>query len=250
MKDVYFFVLFIVIAAFGLAGLFFKPSGQPTGQSIINAFQLRTYPAPEAQGRQLRDLLNRHFRAVSGDGPSIARVELLAGGQLALIGPAEVQRGFADLLANFKTTDADDHMNFALDCWIVLGPPDLWNTMESSIGGRDIDGWLDGQAERAMTFEHLRVIGSEGGRAQISGTHFDMSPEFAKSGDQWVGELRVQGTGLDAVTTGLNTQIALTAGKPALIAGSKLNYRGDNQKILAMIQGGGQVYYIVRIDDA
>lgn len=250
VKSLYFYLLLVLILALGFAILVNPRKAEVESSSIIDSFRLETYEVPSNLRHQLRELMNRHFRAVSGDGPSIARIEMLPGGQVVLIGPAEVQKGFADVVAKLQSSTPDQTLNYVLDCWVVLGPQDLWTSMESRLNEADVENWLSDQGSLVEVLEHLRLIGAEGSRTQIDGTRFVARPDFAMNGKQWVGELQIQGTGRDGMGTGLETQLALFPNRPALIGGSSLSYHGQDQRILDMLAKHSQIYYLVRIQNA
>ncbi len=250
MKSLYFYLLTALILALAFAMFFRQSNRQVESAMPIDAFRLATYEVPANLRHQLRELMNQHFRAVSGDGPSIARVEMLPGGQLALIGPVEVQKGFAEVVSKLQTVEPSVTLNYELDCWVVLGPADLWATRSADLSKMELETWLEQLGAEVEVMEHLRLIGAEGSRTQIIGTLFRAEPELAMNGQQWVGELEIIGTGEYGVSTGLSTQLALSPNRPALIGGSSIDYHGNDKRILDLLARQGQIYYIVRIQNA
>ena len=212
MKDSHFYVLILVLAGMGLFALVFNRQDPTANINEASKTELQVYQVPSGMAHQIRVHMNRHFRSISGDGAQIARVEIMPGGNLTLIGPDHLQRGFAEMIKRLASAEPVAVENYVLSCWVVIAPADLWASL-ASVSSADFDQQLRAQ-DGVYLLEYLHITGSAGTLTDISGNRFNMSPDFARNGSQWEGELTIRGVDRDFGATGVRTQIALTPGKP------------------------------------
>ena len=171
---------------------------------------LKTYKVKAGYADELKNLMNRSFRSMGDDKGSIARIDVLPNGDLALLAPKFIHSGFQDVLSNMASQENTfNHKNYKIQCWFVLEfegdisrrsmgkfysikekfalnmlPNEIVGALKSAENNKD---------KSYMLAEKISFISSERNRSMGKGLNFRVSTSLERSHGKVLGNFEISG---------------------------------------------------------
>ena len=216
------------------------PSGTPD-------VELATYKVPEGSQEMIKEVLNRSFRALSAH--PIARVEILPGGQIAVLAPPKVHKGVAVMVKELSATPMDKPRNSHLSVWMVLAKPA--SDSHYNEGLNSVKGVLE-EVSMSDTYHYtlldrMGVTAATGTHTQGFGQYFETSFSLSQASGQTVVELNIEGR--RGVESSLRTQLYMETDKYTVLGESSFMMHEHVAKETDMEAGPYVLLYILKASD-
>jgi len=216
------------------------------------ALELKVYQVPDGFQEELAEVANRAFSAVSEkDQLRVARVEVLPNGDLALLAPASIHKGFAELAAKVKERRPSGPNNATIDCWVLLGMRDGKDeplAEELTELNAVLDQLNRGGVGGFRLLEKFRLSSSLGASARATGKYLEFNQNLSMVRGRVVADLRLGG--IRGVISDMRTRLHLEPGKFVVIGESTFSYGDSPQENESLWAGeiskSPTLYYIIR----
>ncbi len=212
---------------------------------FMSQVTLKSYTVPPGMQEPLKEILNRNFRSLSNDSSTVARIEVLPNGQVALLAPYHIHQGMEELIKGLENAKLPPAENTVLDFWIVLGKTPEKSSFDSRLG--EVKHVLEGADKAQQNFillEKLRVNTALGTNSSATGTFFQIEYGLYKSIGNNLAELQISSE--QGSHTRLRTQIYLKPGQYTVLGESAYQLDAGLAKRMNQEPGYYNLYYILK----
>ena len=222
-------------------------SAEQQAPAGIPDVELVTYQVPEGSQEMIKEVLNRSFRSLSTN--PIARVEILPGGQIAVLAPAKVHKGVAVMVKDLSSMPMVKPRNSHLSVWMVLAKPDDATRFGNGLAA--IKGVLEevamSEKYNYMLLDRMGVTAATGTQTRGFGRYFETSFSLSQASGQTVVELYIEGQ--RGVESNLRTQLYLEKDKYTVLGESSFMLHERVAKETGMEKGPYVLFYILKAND-
>ncbi len=213
--------------------------------------KLAVYQVPDGFQEELADVINHSFAVVADQSSqrSMARVEVLPNGDLALLGPTLIHAGFEQLIEEVSKRRPTGPNNASIDCWVVMGlksGDDRGDNLDELKPA--IDQLRAGGVRAFKLLEKFRLSSSMGARATTTGKYFQFSQNLAMLNGRVISDLNI--SGIRGVVSEMETRLHLKPEKFVIIGEATFSYGANVEKNESLWEGVSErtpsLYYIIR----
>ena len=236
--------LSLLVLVTGLAGCTDRLMGQAPERDLV----FKAYSVPEGFQEQIRDIGNQAFSVMrSSDNVAAGRLETLPNGQLALVAPESIHKGFAEMIEQVRNSPKSAPINATFQCWMVVSQKNGGTGQDPALNEiREVAETLNKKGvENLQLLEKFHIASIMGRKSQIQGKYFQLYQIINRYGPQW--SLDLQFEGRNGIRSELSTQLLMEKDQYVLLGVTKFSgeYHPDDTYMKNILEDASPYLYVV-----